>query len=214
MPASKRGDPAWLLAIPAIRCPWHAKKCGLHAKSTAAEGGHGGDEAGRTDPPRRRRSCGWCCTTGITLPKSHRLRYDVGSRVGTNSPPTSQLSRCSFQLHVTSGRDGWGGAGRGPFPPPLHLPTSQLVPARSHLNLWDTQLCHHHHPGWLASPSRGMAGGVGGTPGALGDVAVGGAGAASPMIGVGWGGTRMPQLRRGRGYLKDPACPQVSLMTI
>lgn len=41
VPVSKQGDPAQLPAAAAIRCPWRAKKRGVRAKCTAAEGGHG-----------------------------------------------------------------------------------------------------------------------------------------------------------------------------
>lgn len=110
---------------PGHQFPWRAKRCGLHAKSTAAEGGHGGDKAGRTDSPRKRRSCGWCSTTGITLPKSHRLRSDVGSRVGTDSPPALPVVPLLFPTTCHFWERWMGRCWPGSLPtspPPPHVP--------------------------------------------------------------------------------------------
>lgn len=166
MPASKRGDPAWLLAVPAIGCSWHAKKHSAGAKLGSSRGWAWGEQSRNDRRPSlasKRRSRGWCWVLhdGNNTPKEPPARRRHWQWGWHRLPhPPSQLSRRSFQLHVTSARDRRGGAGWGPFPPPLHLPTSHLVPkpARSHLNIWDTLLHHRDCPGWPASPARGMAG--------------------------------------------------------
>lgn len=131
-----------------------------------------------------------CCTVGVTLQRATGSETMLAAALApTSPPPPSQL----FLVHDISGTEKWGGAGQGPFPPPLHLPTSHLVPkpARSHLNLWDALLCHHGCSGWPRPRLRPWLGWPGhkgvharGTPGAVGDAAAGIGAATSPVIGA------------------------------
>jgi len=122
--------------------------------------------------------------------KHSRRASSSETRLAAGLAPTPPLRPCScpaaLSNRVSLLGERRGGAGRGPSPPPLHLPQSQPEATST-----PGTLCHRNRAGWPASPSRGMAGvaaGQGGPctqdPRSAGRHGRGAAAAASPMIGA------------------------------